>query len=121
VANLDMRVKIVNEILDLWNMDNATAQAAFAEKWIVPDFQYADAHLKPPTTSRQGFLDFLSVFRSRLPDASVEFLGAPTAHNDYAMIKFAVMRGGEPFSKGVFFLTFDKSDRLAQMIGFVEG
>jgi hypothetical protein len=115
------RTKLAGEILDLWNTDDAAFRAAYAQERIVPDFMYADAHLKPPATSRQGFLDFLSMFRSRLPDARVELAGSPAMHNDFAMIRFSVSRGGKPFSKGVFFLSFDDGDRLAQMIGFVEG
>jgi hypothetical protein len=120
MANVDMRQKIVGEILNLWNEDNAAARAAFAEKWIAPDFNYADPHLKSPATSRQAFLDFLSAFRSSLPDADVKLEGTPLAHHDYAMIRFALARGGTPFSKGVFFLTFGPDDRLAQMVGFVD-
>jgi hypothetical protein len=114
------RATLAGEILTLWNTDDAASRAAFAEEWIVPDFMYADAHLSPPTTSRQGFLDFLSMFRSRLPDARVELAGSPAMHNDFAMIRFSVSRGGKPFSKGVFFLSFDGRDRLVQMVGFVE-
>jgi hypothetical protein len=115
------RAKLAGEILTLWNTDDAAARAAFAEDWIVPDFIYADAHLSPPAKSRQAFLDFLSMFRSRLPDARVELAGPPLMHNDFAMIRFSLSRGGKPFSKGVFFLSFDNGDKLVQMVGFVEG
>jgi hypothetical protein len=121
MADQETRQNISGRILDLWNTDDAAFRAAFVEEWIVPEFIYADAHLSPPAKSRQAFLDFLSMFRSRLPDARVELAGPPLMHNDYAMIRFSLSRGGKPFSKGVFFLSFDDGDRLVQMVGFVEG
>jgi hypothetical protein len=120
MTNVQTKEKIAAEILTLWNIDDAAERSMKAEQWTVSDFRYADPHKPSPATSRSEFLDYLSGFRSALPDAAVALTGQPSLHSGYALLQFEVTRAGQFYSKGQFFLRFSEDDMLTEMVGFLD-
>jgi hypothetical protein len=120
IMSQEAQIDAASGVLKLWSTADPAERARMAKDWLSASIVYADPHVPQPISSREGFLKFIEIFRANLSDAEVQLTAAPQIHHTYARLRFAVLRGGKPFSSGSFFLTFDASGRIERMIGFVD-
>jgi hypothetical protein len=107
-------------LLSIWNEPSAAKRATTIAQVLAADVVYVDPHVPAPVLGRMGFADFATRFQEMVQGVTVSLEGAPQTHNGFGRIRFKIMRGNVPFSRGSFFVELDDAQRLKQIIGFVD-
>jgi hypothetical protein len=87
---------------------------------LAPDVIYVYPHVPAPVKGRDGFAAFASRFREQVQGVTVSIDGEPQHHNGFGRIRFKILRGNEPFSRGAFFVDLNPAQQFERIVGFVD-
>jgi hypothetical protein len=107
------------KLLTAWNEAEEDARDAILDEALAASFTYEDPHAPEPMTGKDGMAQYLTIFRTNLPDAVLLPQGAPRVTHGTAMAHARIDRGGTPFARLVF-VGAAEDGRLTRVTGFVE-
>ncbi|MEM7487930.1 MAG: hypothetical protein AAF390_02270 [Pseudomonadota bacterium] len=107
------------KLLSAWNEADAGARETILDEALAASFTYEDPHAPAPFEGRDGMAEYLTVFRTNLPDAVLLPIGAPSVTHGTALARARLDRNGEPFAQLLFVGRAD-ADGLTRVTGFVE-
>ncbi|WP_299201423.1 nuclear transport factor 2 family protein [uncultured Tateyamaria sp.] len=105
-------------IFDAWGEPDAATRAALVTPALNENFYYADPHAPHPYQGVSAFLDFLTVFAERVPDAAAKIV-ATSRHNTHARVTLDLTRDGAPMARVQYFIDHDINGKLTRMVGFM--
>jgi hypothetical protein len=108
------------DLLSIWNEASADRREQLIAAVLAPDVIYADPHVPAPVNGREGFAAFASRFRELVQGVTVSLDGEPQDHNGFGRIRFKILRGNEPFSRGAFFVDLNPAQQFERIVGFVD-
>ncbi|MEM8823219.1 MAG: nuclear transport factor 2 family protein [Pseudomonadota bacterium] len=111
--------QVLLKLLSAWNEADAEARDHILDEALAASFTYEDPHAPAPFQGKDGMAEYLTIFRTNLPDAVVLPLGAPSITHNTALARARLDRNGEPFASLIFIGTLDGGG-LSRVTGFVE-
>ncbi len=106
-------------LLSAWNEADADARATILDEALAASFLYEDPHAPAPFEGADGMAQYLTIFRTNLPDAMLLPLGTPQVTHGMAKVRARLNRGGEPFAE-LTFVAQAGDGGLVRVTGFVE-
>jgi hypothetical protein len=87
---------------------------------LAPNIVYVDPHVPAPVKGRDGFAAFARRFRELVQGVTVSLDDEPQHHNGFGRIRYKILRGNEPFSRGAFFVDLNPAQQFERIVGFVD-
>jgi hypothetical protein len=107
------------KLLSAWNEADAGARDAILDEALGASFLYEDPHAPAPIEGRDGMAGYLAIFRSNLPDVTLQPLGRPSVTHGTAIVRARLDRDGAPFARLLFVGTV-AAGGLSRVTGFEE-
>ena len=114
------RQQAIERLLSAWNINFAFDRAAVLASTVNDSFYYCDPHQQTPIIGAEQFAEFLSIYRDRVPNATMALEGLVQSHQSHAYFRFQVQREKAKFASGCYFADFDADGRIKRMVGFLD-
>jgi hypothetical protein len=106
--------------LAAWNTRDAEARRSMLGALVAADVVYTDPHMPAPILGLDAYIEFATLFRSRLPE--IDFVRkSVSATGDDILLRCTLSRpDGSPLSQVSFVILRNSRGEAARILGFVE-
>lgn len=111
---------IADRYLAAWNEDAGEARRTLLVQGWAGDAHYVDPMMS--ATSREGIATMIEGARAQFPGHAFTLAGTPDGHGDHVRFSWTLApEGGAPVARGTDVVRLDAEDRIARVIGFLDG
>ena len=111
--------ELLVKLLSAWNEADEATRDTILDEALGASFIYEDPHAPAPFEGRDGMAEYLTIFRTNLPDAMLLPMGSPSVTHGTALVRARLDRDGTPFAE-LMFIGQMGEDGLTRVTGFVE-
>jgi hypothetical protein len=112
---------IIERYLAAWNNLDPHQRSIAMQAVVADDCYYADAHLPDALTTKEAHNQFITQFRTKFPDFSLQLNSLPQGHHNYYRFGWQLLKAdGSVFTKGMYFGEIDDEGKICKIIGFVD-
>jgi hypothetical protein len=111
----------IDRYLAAWNNPDAEQRSQQMQAVVADDCYYADAHLPDALTTREAHDRFITQFRTKFPDFSLQLAAPAQGHHGYYRFAWQLLKAdGSIFTKGMYCGELNSEGKICKIIGFVD-
>ncbi|NJM75947.1 MAG: SnoaL-like domain-containing protein [Acaryochloridaceae cyanobacterium RU_4_10] len=113
--------QIIDRYLAAWNTLDPEQRSTAMQAIVADNCYYADAHLPDALTSREAHDRFITQFRTKFPDFSLQLDSPTQGHHGYYRFGWQLLKvDGSVFTKGMYFGEINDEGKICKIIGFID-
>jgi predicted GTPase len=111
----------IDQYLAAWNTLDSDQRSIAMQDIVADDCYYADAHLPDALTTREAHNQFITQFRTKFPEFSLQLNSPSQGHHHYYRFGWQLLKAdGSVFTTGMYFGEIDDEGKICKIIGFVD-